>query len=53
MVLSSDPDTIFVPSKEKATEKISLLCALFFSARRFREPVSEARKRQLWPRRDD
>jgi len=51
--LSSDPDTIFVPSREKATEFIALLWTLFFSIRRVREPAREARKHQLWPKRND
>ena len=32
IVLSHDPDTIFVPSGENATDEISLLCASGFSA---------------------
>ena len=31
MLLSSEPDTIVFPSGEKATELITLLCALLFS----------------------
>ena len=31
MLLSSEPDTIVLPSGEKATELISPLCALLFS----------------------
>ena len=34
MVSSSDPDTIFVPSGEKATERIKSLCAFVFSVLR-------------------
>ena len=31
MLLSTEPDTIVFPSGEKATERISRLCALLFS----------------------
>ena len=53
IVLSSDPDTIFVPSGEKATELMSRLWALAFSVMRFREPAREARRRQFWQKKGD
>ena len=43
IVLSSDPDTIFVPSGEKATDLIQSLWALVFSATKARDEAS-ARK---------
>ena len=40
IVRSSEPETIFVPSGEKATERIQSLCALCFSALSSRDPVA-------------
>jgi hypothetical protein len=53
IVLSNDPDTILVPSGEKATDVIKVLCAFVFS---FNNPSASARKAsrcQIWPRRRD
>ena len=47
IVLSYDPETILLPSGEKSTEEITLLCAFAFSARRLREPARGARRRQF------
>ena len=38
-VLSLEPDTMVLPSGEKATEYTLLLCALFFFALSFRDAV--------------
>ena len=43
IVLSSEPDTILLPSGENATERIQLLCALCFSALSSRDPVASVR----------
>ena len=40
IVRSSEPETIFVPSWLKATERIQSLCALSFSALSSRDPVA-------------
>ena len=40
IVLSTEPDTMVAPSGEKATELISRLCALCFSALSSREAVA-------------
>ena len=40
IVLSSEPETILVPSLLKATELITLLCALCFSAVSSSDPVA-------------
>ena len=40
IVLSNEPDTMVEPSGEKATELISPLCALCFSALSSREAVA-------------
>ena len=53
IVLSSEPDTILVPSGENATERISSLWALTFSVLRSSVAVREGRKRQFWPRKGD
>jgi len=42
IVLSHEPDTMVVPSGEKATELTLSLCALCFSALSSREAVSSA-----------
>ena len=39
-VLSSDPETMVLPSGEKATERTTSLCALCFSALSFREAAT-------------
>ena len=46
-VLSLEPETMVLPSGEKATESTKLLCALCFSALSSREAV-----RQAWGRSD-
>ena len=53
IVLSSDPDTILVPSGENATELIVRLWTLVFSLFSSSVPVREARHRQFWPKRGD
>jgi hypothetical protein len=53
IVSSSDPDTILVPSGEKATELMSLLWAFVFSLFSSSVPAQEASKRQFWPGRGD
>ena len=53
MVLSTDPDTILVPSGENATDEIQSLCALVFSLNSSSFPASQASKRQSWPRKGD
>ena len=53
IVWSFDPDTIFVPSGEKATERTQLLWALGFSLFSSSVPAREAGRRQFWPRRGD
>jgi hypothetical protein len=53
IVLSYDPETIFVPSGEKATDEISLLWAFVFSVLRSSVPARQARNRQFWRRRGD
>jgi hypothetical protein len=40
IVLSAEPDTMVLPSGEKATERTSSLCALCFSALSSREAVA-------------
>ena len=53
IVLSPDPDTILVPSGEKATDVIPLLCASVFLLSISSLPARQASKRQFWPRRGD
>ena len=53
IVLSDDPDTIFVPSGENATDVTKWLCASFFSLNSSIVPARQASKRQFWPRRGD
>ena len=53
IVLSCDPDTIFVPSGENATDQITLLCAFVFSLSSPSAPAGQASRRQFWPRRGD
>ena len=53
IVLSSDPDTILVPSGENATDKISSLCAFVFSLNSSSAPAGQANRRQFWPIRGD
>jgi hypothetical protein len=53
IVLSSDPDTILVPSGENATELMHLLWALVFSLSSSSAPARQASRRQFWPSRGD
>ena len=53
IVLSSDPDTILVPSGENATDLIQLLWASVFSLNSSIVPARKASTRQFWPRRGD
>jgi hypothetical protein len=53
IVLSSDPDTILVPSGENATDVIQLLCAFVFSLSSPSASARQASRRQFWPRRRD
>jgi hypothetical protein len=51
--MSSDPETILVPSGENATDLIQLLCAFVFSLSISSLPARQASRRQFWPRRGD
>jgi len=52
IVLSSDPDTILVPSGENATDLIQSLWAFVFSLNSSSLPARQgSRRRQFWPRR--
>jgi len=42
-VLSSEPETMVLPSGEKATDLTALLCALFFSALSSRDAAAGSR----------
>ena len=54
MIVSSyDPETIFVPSGENATDEMALLCAFVFSLSSPSASVRQANRRQFWPRRGD
>ena len=53
IVLSSDPDTILVPSGENATDLIQPLCAFVFSLSSLNAPARQTSRRQFWPRRGD
>ena len=53
IVLSREPDTIFVPSGEKTTDVIGSLCAFVFSVLRSSVAVWGGKRRQIWPTRDD
>jgi hypothetical protein len=53
MVLSHDPDTIFDPSGENATDLTMSLWAFIFSLNSSSLPAGQARRRQFWPRRGD
>jgi hypothetical protein len=53
IVLSSDPDTIFVPSGENATDLTVSLCALVFSLSISSLTARQASRRQFWPRRGE
>jgi hypothetical protein len=53
IVLSSDPDTILVPSGENATELMVLLCAFVFSLNSHSVAARRAKTRQFLPRRGD
>ena len=53
IVLSSDPDTILVPSGENATERIQSLWALIFSALSSSVAAREGRNGRFWPRKVD
>ncbi len=53
IVLSSDPETILVPSGENATDLIQLLCAFVFSLSISSLTARQASRRQFWTRRGD
>ncbi len=53
IVLSSDPDTILVPSGENATDRIKPLWAFVFSLKSSSLSARQASRRQFWPRRGD
>jgi hypothetical protein len=53
IVLSSDPDTILVPSGENATDLIQSLWAFVFSLNSSSLSARQANRRQFWPRRGD
>ena len=53
IVLSSEPDTILLPSGENATERIQLLWALVFSTFNSSVAAREGRNGQFGPRRGD
>ena len=53
IVLSNDPDTIFVPSGENATDMMYLLWAFVFSLNSSSLSARQASRRQIWPRRRD
>ena len=53
IVLSYDPETIFVPSGENATDEMVPLCAFVFSLSSPSASVRQANRCQLWPRRGD
>ena len=53
IVLSYDPETIFVPSGENATDEMLSLCAFVFSLNSPSASVRQANRRQFWPRRGD
>jgi hypothetical protein len=53
IVLSSDPDTIFDPSGENATEWTWALWAFVFSLSSFSLPARQGSRSQFWPRRGD
>ena len=53
IVLSSDPDTILVPSGENATDLMVSLWAFVFSLSISSLSARQASKRQFWPRRGD
>ena len=53
IVLSNDPDTILVPSGEKATDVIKLLCAFVFLLNNPSASARKASRCQIWPRRRD
>jgi hypothetical protein len=53
IVLSYDPETIFVPSGENATDEMALLCAFVFSLNSPSASVRQANRRQFWTRRGD
>jgi hypothetical protein len=53
IVLSPDPDTIFFPSGENATDVMTFLCAFVFSLNSSSLSARLANRRQFWPRRGD
>jgi len=53
IVLSSDPDTILVPSGENATDRIQSLWAFVFSLNSSSLPARQASMRKFWTRRGD
>ncbi len=48
-----DPETIFVPSGENATDEMASLCAFVFSLNSPSASVRQANRRQFRPRRGD
>ena len=53
IVLSSDPETILVPSGENATDLMVLLWAFIFSLSISSLSARQSSRRQFWPRRGD
>ena len=53
IVASHDPDTILVPSGEKATELMKWLWAFVFSLSSPNVAAKQANRRQFWPRRGE
>jgi hypothetical protein len=53
IVLSSDPDTILVPSGENATDMMQSLWAFVFTLNSPSASARQASRRQFWPRRGD
>ena len=49
-VLSLEPETMVLPSGEKATDNTQPLCALCFSALSSREAAASVGDAQLWAR---
>ena len=53
IVSSRDPDTIFVPSGENATDMTQWLWAFVFSLSISSLSARQASRREFWPRRGD
>ena len=53
IVLSTDPETILLPSGENATDKTWALCVFVFSLFRSSVAARQATRGQFWPRRGD